>query len=115
MVVAVRPANAWLERLRNKASKPRNQRKRSNNLSKLDRKAAAAATRLKQRRLYLDLEGVWKEQDAVAVRMAAKHGKTVKWMREQVHQTARHLKSRRPITDFNAWQHCQSLIINESE
>jgi len=103
-----------LKTLRAKTSAPKH-RKRTGNLSKHDRRLAAAKARATQKNLYTDLQELWETLDSNIRDLAVTYKKTVSWMRSVALQYTHTAKGARAVTGHNAWKHCRSMVISDGE
>ena len=103
------------ERQRVALEKPRSSRKRADNRTRQERKESAIMARMKRKSIWTDLNNHWELTDRLSSSLAAKHGKTISWVRNQLFQAGRVYLKRRAVSKYNAWVHCKSLEINAGE
>lgn len=105
--------NSLLYKLRMKMSKPK-ARGRGQNLSHVDRRAAAQRRSLKEKSIWEDLRDFWACEEEKIKELAVKHGKTERWMRQHIVRGTKY-GQRRQVSKYHAWLHVRSLTINEGK
>lgn len=94
------------------ASTPVARRKRTKDLPYAVRKLHAQQSLAARRMRQVDYEREWARQEQVAQDISIKHDTTVHAVRQKLSRSST-LKRPRAVTNWNAWQHCRYLEIND--
>ncbi|KAH8109881.1 hypothetical protein DFH11DRAFT_1730786 [Phellopilus nigrolimitatus] len=87
-------------------------RTKKNNLSQVQRRAAAERAAVTNKAIYADISAEWARQDEVIRELAFKHNMHFRKMKRKLLRLSTFGKARK-VNGWNAWLHCMALKINE--